>query len=184
MRSDALRRRQAILAAARTVFANGPESGTLEEVARVAKVGIATVYRNFKDRDALLIATLDELLARIIDVQSSTIARFSEHPSQALHNYAHDLVDLGLAPLIVNADDRRVEELMPSYTEVREELTAKNREIISLAKEHALIRADVTALFFVAGLIQTARPPAQTILPAIPGLEHQLVDVFLKGLAP
>ncbi|QGU02127.1 transcriptional regulator BetI [Corynebacterium kalinowskii] len=184
MRSDALRRRQAILAAARTVFAHGPDSGTLEEVARVAKVGIATVYRNFKDKDALLIATLDELLARIVDVQSTALKRFADRPETALSLYAHDLINLGLAPLIVNADDARVQDLMPHYEEVRDQLTTNNREIIALAKQHDLVRRDITSLFFISGLIQSARPPAQTILPPIADLEHQMVDVFLAGLTP
>lgn len=184
MRSDALRRRQAILAAARTVFADGPESGTLEEVARVAKVGIATVYRNFRDKNALLIAMLDELLARIIDVQRTTIASFEESPAAALSTYAHSLVDLGLSPMVFNADDKRVQELMPSYTEVREELTQKNREIVALAKKHGLIRPEISSLLFIVGLIQSARPPAQTILPELDGFEHQIVDIFLAGLRP
>ena len=54
-RSDARRNREAILAAAREMFA---ESGdvAMYEVARRASVGQATLYRNFADRDALVAA--------------------------------------------------------------------------------------------------------------------------------
>jgi AcrR family transcriptional regulator len=54
-RSDARRNREAILAAARELFA---ESGVVAmyEVARRAGVGQATLYRNFPDRDALIAA--------------------------------------------------------------------------------------------------------------------------------
>jgi AcrR family transcriptional regulator len=63
-RSDARRNREAILAAAREMFA---ESGdvAMYEVARRAGVGQATLYRNFPDRDALVAALavewIDEL---------------------------------------------------------------------------------------------------------------------------
>jgi len=54
-RRDARRNREAILTAARGMFA---ESGdvTMYEVARRAGVGQATLYRNFADRDALVAA--------------------------------------------------------------------------------------------------------------------------------
>lgn len=64
LRKDARRNREAILAAARDLFA---ESGdvAMYEVARRAGVGQATLYRNFPDRDALIAALsvewLDEL---------------------------------------------------------------------------------------------------------------------------
>jgi AcrR family transcriptional regulator len=55
LRSDARRNREAILEAARELFA---ESGdvAMYEVARRAGVGQATLYRNFPDRDALIAA--------------------------------------------------------------------------------------------------------------------------------
>ncbi len=58
-RSDARRNREAILCAARELFA---ESGavTMCEVARRARVGQATLYRNFPDRGALLHELLDQ----------------------------------------------------------------------------------------------------------------------------
>jgi len=58
-RVDARRNREAILRAARELFA---ESGTAPmcEVARRAGVGQATLYRNFPDRDALVRELLDQ----------------------------------------------------------------------------------------------------------------------------
>jgi AcrR family transcriptional regulator len=64
LRKDARRNREAILNAARELFA---ESGdvAMYDVARRAGVGQATLYRNFPDRDALIAALsvewLDEL---------------------------------------------------------------------------------------------------------------------------
>jgi AcrR family transcriptional regulator len=63
-RSDARRNREAILAAAREMFA---ESGdvAMYEVARRAGVGQATLYRNFPDRDALIAALAVEWIAEL-----------------------------------------------------------------------------------------------------------------------
>jgi AcrR family transcriptional regulator len=64
LRKDARRNREAILNAARELFA---ESGdvAMYEVARRAGVGQATLYRNFPDRDALLAALSAEQLDRL-----------------------------------------------------------------------------------------------------------------------
>jgi AcrR family transcriptional regulator len=63
-RSDARRNREAILAAAREMFA---ESGdvAMYEVARRAGVGQATLYRNFPDRDALVAALAIESIGAL-----------------------------------------------------------------------------------------------------------------------
>ncbi|XVU23704.1 TetR/AcrR family transcriptional regulator [Actinoplanes sp. CA-054009] len=74
MRADALRKREAIIAAAVEVFGERGVEIALDEVARRANVGIATLYRHFPTREALitgaylheigrLCAGADELLA-------------------------------------------------------------------------------------------------------------------------
>ncbi|MFV8380274.1 TetR/AcrR family transcriptional regulator [Corynebacterium hindlerae] len=184
MRADARRRREAIIEAAKTVFAAGPDSGTLEDVAKVAGVGIATVYRNFRDKDALLIALLDDLLAAIVTLQEDTLASFESLPERKWHAYAHGLIDLGLAPLIVKASDDTVRELLPHFLEFRDQITANNRRIVGLARQHGLVRADISSALFINGIIQAARPAVTTILPAVPNVETQLVDIVLTGLRP
>jgi AcrR family transcriptional regulator len=60
-RADAARNRARILDAARSLFAErGVGEVTLEEVARAAGVGKATLFRRFGDRGALFLALLDE----------------------------------------------------------------------------------------------------------------------------
>lgn len=54
-RSDALRNREAIVAAARELFAESSDVA-MHDVARRAGVGQATLYRNFPDREALVAA--------------------------------------------------------------------------------------------------------------------------------
>jgi AcrR family transcriptional regulator len=53
-RSDALRNRDTLVAAARAAFASGEATVTLEAIAQGAKVGIGTLYRHFPTREALV----------------------------------------------------------------------------------------------------------------------------------
>jgi AcrR family transcriptional regulator len=69
-RADAERNRARLLAAARAVFTECGSDAPLEQVAKHAKVGIATLYRNFPNRDDLVDALLADAvpeLARILD---------------------------------------------------------------------------------------------------------------------
>jgi AcrR family transcriptional regulator len=60
-RADAARNRARILEAARSLFAErGVRDVSLEEVARAAGVGKATLFRRFANRGALFLALLDE----------------------------------------------------------------------------------------------------------------------------
>src|SRR5579859_2263832 len=52
-RADALRNRERVLEAAKTVFSAGGSDASLEAVAREAGVGIGTLYRHFPTREAL-----------------------------------------------------------------------------------------------------------------------------------
>ncbi|WP_437076860.1 TetR/AcrR family transcriptional regulator [Streptomyces sp. enrichment culture] len=54
MRADARRNRERVLAAARAVFAEHGIDAPMATVARRAGLGVATLYRHFPDRDALV----------------------------------------------------------------------------------------------------------------------------------
>jgi AcrR family transcriptional regulator len=67
-RSDAARNFDALLVAARTVFAEHGSQASLEEIARSAGVGIGTLYRNFPSRQHLLSAVYLGEVAQLCSV--------------------------------------------------------------------------------------------------------------------
>src|SRR5450755_1360539 len=107
-RADARRNYDKVLAAAREAFAEGGAATSLEEIARRAEVGIATLYRNFPNRQALLEAVyLDEVEA--------LCASASDHddlpPWDALVSWLHRFVEYmvtkqALAPELLGYFDR------------------------------------------------------------------------------
>ena len=70
LRADAERNRQRILRAAAEVFTERGLQATLDDVAECAGVGVATVYRRFPDKEALVEALFTERL--------DTLAGFAE----------------------------------------------------------------------------------------------------------
>src|SRR5216683_2549991 len=64
LRADARRNRRQALAAAAQVFVEQGADAPLDDIARRAGVGIATLYRRFPDREALVRAVAVDVLAR------------------------------------------------------------------------------------------------------------------------
>src|ERR1700693_2290626 len=68
LRADAERNRAKILAAAALVFAERGLDATLDEVANSAGVGVATVYRRFPDKNALVGALFEKAVDEIANL--------------------------------------------------------------------------------------------------------------------
>lgn len=71
LRSDAARRRDAVLDAAVAIFGDQGIDAPLDLVAERAGVGRATLYRSFPDREALLIAVLSRELEALEHLSAS-----------------------------------------------------------------------------------------------------------------
>jgi len=63
LRADAARNSERIVQAAREVYAEIGPDATLDDIARRADVGIATLYRRFPNKEELLRAALDQTIA-------------------------------------------------------------------------------------------------------------------------
>jgi AcrR family transcriptional regulator len=74
LRADAERNRERIVAAAREVFAERGLAAPLEEVARRAGVGVATLYRRFPTRAALVAGAFECKMAAYADAVAHALA--------------------------------------------------------------------------------------------------------------
>jgi len=68
VRRDAAINRERLIKAAEEVFAAQGDSATLDDVARAARVGPATLYRRFANKDALVREVLSGFFERLIDL--------------------------------------------------------------------------------------------------------------------
>jgi AcrR family transcriptional regulator len=85
LRKDAERNRQRILKAAAAVFTEQGLEATLDDVARHAGVGVATVYRRFPDKAALADALFEERIDTLAAL--ATEAHEAEDPWEGLVSF-------------------------------------------------------------------------------------------------
>ncbi|OBG19741.1 TetR/AcrR family transcriptional regulator [Mycobacterium sp. 852002-51057_SCH5723018] len=90
MRADARRNRDKILAAAGAVVAEAGADASLEEIARRAGVGSATLHRHFGGRDALLQAMFRDRIAILCD-RAEELGD-ADDPDTALVSWLRELV--------------------------------------------------------------------------------------------
>jgi AcrR family transcriptional regulator len=92
LRADAERNRSAILCAAAKVLGRQGLSAPLEDVAREAGVGIATLYRRFPSREALIEAVFDAQMAAYADRAEVAAERARTEPWPAFADHVRDVV--------------------------------------------------------------------------------------------
>jgi AcrR family transcriptional regulator len=142
LRRDAQRNRDAIIAAARQVFCDHGLEAPLEEIARRAEVGIATLYRHFPTRVELLDAVLADTVNAHVDVAEHALA--ADDPWDGFASYLEQTCEL-------QAADRGLNDVMgmrfPRATAVE---AAKTRlfelvgQLVRRAQASGQLRADLT----------------------------------------
>src|SRR5438132_13734134 len=103
LRQDAQRNRELILAAAREEFREQGLDVSLEEIARRAGVGIATLYRRFPTRDALIEAVFEDHVASFVALAEEALQ--NEDPWVGFSTFIEQLCerqasDFGLKDLL------------------------------------------------------------------------------------
>src|SRR4051794_33378606 len=74
LRADARRNRDQIIAAAQLAFATRGPDVPMEEVARLAGVGVGTLYRRFPDREALIRGVAQHNFAQVVTDAGAALA--------------------------------------------------------------------------------------------------------------
>ncbi|WP_183091881.1 TetR/AcrR family transcriptional regulator [Mycetocola lacteus] len=139
-RADAARNFDAIVAAAREVFERSGSQSSMDEIARIAGVGSATLYRHFPRRDDLVEALYAREVALVCEYAESVTGEGD--PFEAL--------TLWLRRLIVAMGTKRLlmEGLAfePSrYPTLIEALYAAGRVVLEPAKEAGAVASDLEA---------------------------------------
>lgn len=159
LRADARRNREQVIAAAREVFVEQGIDAPLDEVARRAGVGIATLYRRFPDRHALIQQVALDNLARMLE-ELDHAATQEPDAWGALVRFLHTVVTtrIGiLIPLLVP----RLRGDLHAGGEVqsrREQVIGRLQQLIDTAQRDERLRAGVGIGDVVVGIVKLSRP--------------------------
>ncbi|MER6958436.1 MULTISPECIES: TetR/AcrR family transcriptional regulator [unclassified Streptomyces] len=179
-RADALRNRERIVAAAREMFTEFGPGVPLDEIARRAGVGNATVYRNFPDRDALVREVVCSVLDRTVRAGQVALAE-SGDAFGALERFVHASADeriSALCPMISSTFD----EHHPDLESARERVERIIEEVMDRAKAAGQLRSDVGVGDVMIVVAQLSRPPAGTDCLSADRYVHRHLQLFLDGL--
>ena len=178
-RRDAARNRAAILAAAREAFAEGGLAVGVDQIARRAGVGPATLYRHFPSKSDLAAAVLEERAAELCDVVRG--AGEVADPVGALRELVHRIVD-------VQVRDRSFRDVLawhdyesgadvPALAELGELIGG----IFQRARVAGALRPDA-ALEDLLLMLTAFDGVSAGAAASAPDSMHRLADVVLDGL--
>lgn len=179
-RADALRNRERIVTAAREMFVeHGPEV-PLDEIARRAGVGNATVYRHFPDRDALVREVVCSVLDRTGAAGERALAETGD-AFEALERFVHTSADeriSALCPMVSSTFDQN----HPDLEAARERVERILQMVMDRAKAAGQLRPDVGVGDLMVAVAQLSRPPAGTACFSADRFVHRHLQLFLDGL--
>ncbi|MCG0284900.1 TetR/AcrR family transcriptional regulator [Streptomyces sp. PSAA01] len=182
MRADARRNREQILRAAREVFADQGPDAPLDEIARRAGVGIATLYRRFPHRDDLHRGVAIEVLSALVEAGSRAAAE-EDDAQLALRRFMHAALDLKIGSVMPALLGRfTVAEILDGVPgDVVDPIDA----LLLRAQAEGLIRLDVVFGDITMMIMRLSRPlPGGGRFAADEALAHRQLDVYIDGLRP
>lgn len=178
LRADAARNRQTLLAAATQAFATSDTEPSMRAIARAADVGLATLYRHFPTREALVDAVYQDQVQRLTAGARDLLD--AHPPAEALRRWM-DLFGDWLATKHGMVDTLRamIEAGDIPLAHTREALLAAVTTMLVAGRTAGDLRDDVDAEDVTAGLIGiftvAGQDPRQ-------GRAQRLLDIFMDGL--
>jgi len=183
LRADARRNRARVLEAAESVFAAKGTGAPTEEVARVAGVGIGTVFRHFPTKEALLEAVLVARLHRFADEAEAVVTADSADPGEAFFTFLAGWIEMSSAK---NAYFEALTAAGVSVPHAKSDIGARLLGalgvLLSRAQAAGAVREDlvpgelITIIIGVAKAAEYAGPDAR--------LRERAVTILLDGLRP
>ncbi|MER8005882.1 MULTISPECIES: TetR/AcrR family transcriptional regulator [unclassified Streptomyces] len=179
-RADALRNRERIVTAAREMFTEFGPYVPLDDIARRAGVGNATVYRNFPDRDALVREVVCSVMDRTSEAAEQALAETGD-AFEALERFVHIAADeriSALCPMVQSTFDQN----HPDLEAARERCEQIVASLMDRAKAAGQLRTDVGVGDLMVVVAQLSRPPAGTDCLTSDRFVHRHLQMFLDGL--
>jgi AcrR family transcriptional regulator len=177
MRADARRNHEAVIAAAKKLFADEGLDAQMPDVAKAAKVGVGTVYRHFPTKDDLIAGLAAERFVRLAEKAGESLE--AEDPWDGLCDFIRFSAQ-------IQADDRGLCEVMGSRPEVMQAsaravgLEALCDQLVKRAQSSGDLRQDIEweeipMIACALGGITKAHGPGAGRWP-------RLVEIVLDGL--
>ena len=176
-RADARRNVDALIEAARTVFATSGVDAPAKEITDLAGVGVGTLYRHFPQRSDLVKAVVESGIDAVADAGPALSA--AHEPAEALSKWVHRFTELlatkrGLASALHSGDPAF--SGLPGYFLQR--LGPTLAALLDAAVADGAVRDDISAEDLLHAITQLSQP--------VPGRgpEHnqRTVAVLLDGL--
>ncbi|AKU17723.1 TetR/AcrR family transcriptional regulator [Luteipulveratus mongoliensis] len=181
LRADARRNQEQVLEAARKVVLERGPGAPLDEIARVAGVGIATLYRRFGDRDGLLKAVVLDALDRSRTAAEEAQAQH-DAGFDALAAYLRTALELRVAaviPLVLDRLDLDDPELGPA----RAASAAAMESLVDAAHDDKTLSPEITVGDIGTLVVRLSRPlPGSLPAEVESRLTQRHLDVMLAGL--
>lgn len=181
LRADARDNRRRLLEAARDGFIERGPGASLEEIARRAGTGIATLYRRFPDRRALIREVVLDALQRTAE-EARQAAGEEPDPFAALARYMHQAIDVRTAaviPALLEAIPFDDEEIIRA----RHAGPAAVQALVDAAHRAGALRPDVTSGDIGMLIARLSRPLPGGFPPEIHyRLSHRHLSLVIDGL--
>ncbi|MCQ1994833.1 TetR/AcrR family transcriptional regulator [Arthrobacter sp. zg-Y1171] len=182
MRADAARRREAIVAHARHLFAERGGDVALETVAAASGVGIATLYRNFPSRDDLIRAVVQDTVEGILEAANEARAGLETDAAASWERLLSQLMSMELGALTdglaLQAGAARDLNATP-LAQVQQPALHALDEVLSALKTQGVVRQQLTALEVIVAVATITRPQISPIRDAAPEVQAQLAQAYL-----
>ncbi|MCX2183255.1 TetR/AcrR family transcriptional regulator [Streptomyces sp. SKN60] len=179
-RADALRNRERIVTAAREMFVEFGAQVPLDEIARRAGVGNATLYRNFPERADLVREVVLSLTARITE-RAHEAAEEESDPFVALRRFTHAAADErvgALCPMLDGDFDKHHPDLLAERSRLEEAVQG----LVDRAQAAGRMRTDVGVGDLMVAVSQLTRPLPGTACLNMDRFVHRHLQLFLDGL--
>lgn len=179
-RADATRNRERIVAAAREAIVELGPDVPLDEVARRAGVGNATLYRHFTDRTDLIRHVTLSVVARTVKRAEDALAQEPD-AFAALRRFVLESADerIGaLCSLLSDVFDRQDPAVVSQVEQMQRSINA----IMERAQRAGQLRTDIAVGDLMAAVTQLTRPLPGTCCAGFDRFVRRHLQLFLDGL--